>query len=45
MRKLSSLLFSGVVLCTFNLASAAPYSELVVFGDSLSDVGNVFSLL
>jgi outer membrane lipase/esterase len=33
-----------VVLCALSAASAGPFNGLVVFGDSLSDVGNVETL-
>ncbi len=42
MRRIVAAAFA-VTLCA-SAASAAPYSDIYAFGDSLSDVGNVFAL-
>jgi len=47
MKKQKQLVTAGFVLCSFMLplrASAANFDQLYVFGDSLSDTGNVFNI-
>jgi phospholipase/lecithinase/hemolysin len=40
-RVLWNVLSASVVLSAWNLACAGPFTQLVVFGDSLADVGNI----
>jgi phospholipase/lecithinase/hemolysin len=46
-RSIMKLFLAGVLLCAVGMSSpgaiAGPFSNLVVFGDSLSDVGNIAS--
>jgi phospholipase/lecithinase/hemolysin len=34
----------GVLMAMSTLASASPYSNLFVYGDSLSDLGNIYTV-
>jgi thermolabile hemolysin len=43
LRSLVVIAFAAALLASIASADAAPYSKLVIFGDSLSDVGNVAS--
>jgi phospholipase/lecithinase/hemolysin len=40
-RTLAAILATVAISCTDGRAAAGPFSQLVVFGDSLSDVGNI----